>query len=510
MAKTTKAINVSIGASLKELEQAMRDAGIMVEDFSAKAQKAGAQGSSGFEALEKSAKAFRREQVQEGRLVGFYVKELADFTEISDSAKNTIGNLGQTLMAAATGGLSFGLAFEAAKLVVGVIRDTLNEATKEAEKTAAAILKIQQRIDAIGKSKRQVMLEEVSKLTTLLKEFDAASEALKDSGTQGTGSAEDVRYDAALKALYKYAKEHDTTVQALIETERKLWEEYRAEESAAQNKADIEQATRQEEQKKAQVELAIKAAKTISDKEIAEAKRVAEEKKKIADQAAKDKAKLSSLSAISQGLTDAMLGDEGGVTPGKSRGSYFTDAAKNSEKALEAMAKKAQDAAMATAEAWYAVGDAMDTTFSAIGSAIGGTAGQFIAQIGKMISQVLGLVVALATASALQSGPAGWVIALPAASAILASLIGIIAGISARADGGWIDAGKPYLVGERGPELVIPSGSGTVIPNHQLGGRGLTINVSTMDAASFERTLRRNDSSLARVLRDMTRSGRGA
>ncbi|MEY2668528.1 MAG: hypothetical protein RJA59_1166, partial [Pseudomonadota bacterium] len=142
MAKTTKAINVSIGASLKELEQAMRDAGIMVEDFAGKAKKAGQEGSGGFEQLEKSAKSFRREQVQEGRLVGFYVKELADFTSMSDSAKNVVGNLGQTLLAAATGGLSFGLAFEAAKLVIGVIRDTLEQATKEAEATAAAILKI--------------------------------------------------------------------------------------------------------------------------------------------------------------------------------------------------------------------------------------------------------------------------------------------------------------------------------------------------------------------------------
>ncbi|MER8845945.1 hypothetical protein [Mesorhizobium australicum] len=37
----------------------------------------------------------------------------------------------------------------------------------------------------------------------------------------------------------------------------------------------------------------------------------------------------------------------------------------------------------------------------------------------------------------------------------------------ARAAGGPIKAGMPYLVGERGPELVIPSASATVIPNAQ-------------------------------------------
>lgn len=38
----------------------------------------------------------------------------------------------------------------------------------------------------------------------------------------------------------------------------------------------------------------------------------------------------------------------------------------------------------------------------------------------------------------------------------------------ARADGGPVQGGKPYLVGERGPELIVPQQAGTVIPNHQL------------------------------------------
>lgn len=42
-----------------------------------------------------------------------------------------------------------------------------------------------------------------------------------------------------------------------------------------------------------------------------------------------------------------------------------------------------------------------------------------------------------------------------------------------QADGGDIYAGQPYYVGENGPELVIPSRSGTVIPNNKLGGMGM-------------------------------------
>ncbi|WP_210241625.1 hypothetical protein [Mesorhizobium sp. B1-1-9] len=40
-------------------------------------------------------------------------------------------------------------------------------------------------------------------------------------------------------------------------------------------------------------------------------------------------------------------------------------------------------------------------------------------------------------------------------------------GYPARAAGGPMSAGMPYLVGERGPELVVPSASATVIPNAQ-------------------------------------------
>jgi hypothetical protein len=37
-----------------------------------------------------------------------------------------------------------------------------------------------------------------------------------------------------------------------------------------------------------------------------------------------------------------------------------------------------------------------------------------------------------------------------------------------RSIGGPVAAGKPYMVGERGPELIVPTTSGNVIPNNQL------------------------------------------
>jgi len=39
-----------------------------------------------------------------------------------------------------------------------------------------------------------------------------------------------------------------------------------------------------------------------------------------------------------------------------------------------------------------------------------------------------------------------------------------------RANGGPVSAGSPYMVGERGPEMFVPSGSGKIVANDQLGG----------------------------------------
>lgn len=48
-------------------------------------------------------------------------------------------------------------------------------------------------------------------------------------------------------------------------------------------------------------------------------------------------------------------------------------------------------------------------------------------------------------------------------------------GIPQRANGGPVQMGTPYLVGERGPELFVPGRSGTVLPN--IGGTTVTVNV---------------------------------
>jgi hypothetical protein len=59
----------------------------------------------------------------------------------------------------------------------------------------------------------------------------------------------------------------------------------------------------------------------------------------------------------------------------------------------------------------------------------------------------------------------------------------------ARAAGGPVSSGKSYLVGERGPELFVPSGSGNIVPNSAMGG-GTVINLTVNGALDAEGTAR--------------------
>lgn len=44
-----------------------------------------------------------------------------------------------------------------------------------------------------------------------------------------------------------------------------------------------------------------------------------------------------------------------------------------------------------------------------------------------------------------------------------------------RATGGSVMPGQPYMVGEQGPEMFVPTGSGRIVPNSQMGGASNTV-----------------------------------
>ena len=46
-----------------------------------------------------------------------------------------------------------------------------------------------------------------------------------------------------------------------------------------------------------------------------------------------------------------------------------------------------------------------------------------------------------------------------------------------RANGGSVSGNRPYLVGERGPELFVPGAQGNIVPNSAMGSANVTVNV---------------------------------
>jgi hypothetical protein len=83
-----------------------------------------------------------------------------------------------------------------------------------------------------------------------------------------------------------------------------------------------------------------------------------------------------------------------------------------------------------------------------------------------------------------------------ASVAITASQINAIKGqqYSGRRFGGGVTGNTPYIVGENGPEVMVPGKTGTVVPNGQaFGGQqavNVNFNITTIDAKDFDTLLR--------------------
>jgi hypothetical protein len=84
------------------------------------------------------------------------------------------------------------------------------------------------------------------------------------------------------------------------------------------------------------------------------------------------------------------------------------------------------------------------------------------------------------------------------------SLLGAALGLPGRAGGGPVAPGRGYIVGERGPEVFVPTSSGHVVPSGRGGGRdvrvAITVNAGGGDAPQV----------LARSARQVARAVRGA
>ena len=76
----------------------------------------------------------------------------------------------------------------------------------------------------------------------------------------------------------------------------------------------------------------------------------------------------------------------------------------------------------------------------------------------------------------------------------------------AKAMGGPVTGGKAYLVGERGPELVVPQRNAQVIPNNQMGGGGVTVVQNISISTGVQQTVRNEIKSLMPQIADSAKA----
>lgn len=87
-------------------------------------------------------------------------------------------------------------------------------------------------------------------------------------------------------------------------------------------------------------------------------------------------------------------------------------------------------------------------------------------------------------------------------SGLLSSILALFGGSPGRATGGPVSPGRPYWVGERGPELFVPASSGSVTPAGGGGAREVRV-VITVNAGAGEapRALAQSSRQVARAVK---------
>lgn len=85
---------------------------------------------------------------------------------------------------------------------------------------------------------------------------------------------------------------------------------------------------------------------------------------------------------------------------------------------------------------------------------------------------------------------------------LLGAILGSLAGAPGRATGGPVSPGRPYWVGERGPELFVPASAGAVAPAAAGGAREVRVSI-TVNAGAGEapRALAQSSRQVARAVK---------
>lgn len=89
---------------------------------------------------------------------------------------------------------------------------------------------------------------------------------------------------------------------------------------------------------------------------------------------------------------------------------------------------------------------------------------------------------------------------------LVGSLFSGLGSIFGRASGGPVSANRPYIVGEKRPELFVPRSNGTIIPSLDGLATNVNINISAMDGTDVMRVLSRSKREIAEMITTTNRS----
>ena len=81
-----------------------------------------------------------------------------------------------------------------------------------------------------------------------------------------------------------------------------------------------------------------------------------------------------------------------------------------------------------------------------------------------------------------------------------AQILGAMLGAPGRATGGPVAPGRPYVVGERGPEVFVPTSSGRIEGYGQVGGRDVRVNITINAPGGEPQALGRSSRQIARAV----------
>ncbi len=88
------------------------------------------------------------------------------------------------------------------------------------------------------------------------------------------------------------------------------------------------------------------------------------------------------------------------------------------------------------------------------------------------------------------------------AGSLLTAAAGLLTGLPGRATGGPVSPGRAYMVGERGPELFVPTSSGSIAPSATSGGRDVRVAISVQaGAGESPAALQRSTRQVARAVK---------